>query len=420
MLADKVAALDSTQLAELFDLRSPSFVLRGGSFEEDPYPAWNALRELGSVHEGTPGTLGGYFGPAVFSGIPFPERRHFTVFDYQTVNAVLQNDAIFSASPHPHDSDLYLNEAMLLFMDGGRHRKLRALVRNAFTPGRARWWVDNWIAETVDSLVDFIADRGRANLNVEVFGPIPVFTICSSFGMTTEEALELRAAIISESVGFETFHRLVSPLIAARREQPRDDLISLLIHEQVKDEDGTKHQLSDTDVLIFSFLLLAAGSGTTWKQLGITMVTLLERPELIARARTDPDLVGRVVTESVRWMPTDPSFARYAVDDTDLGGVAIPKGSVIHPLLASANRDPSRWDRPDEFDPDREVLPNAGFGRGPHVCLGQHVARAELCGAITTLLTRLPGLRLDIEAEPPRMVGLYERGMTSVPVVWDV
>jgi cytochrome P450 len=419
MLANKESVLDADRLKELFDLRSEVYETRGGSFEGDPYPAFNELRVTGPVHEGTPGRLVGYTGPAFFSGLPFDDRPHFTAFDYATCSEMVQDPETFCASSHEPGSEAFENEAMMLFMDGKRHRRMRSLVRNAFTPKRSGWWIDNWITDTIDSLFDLIAAKGKADLNVEFFGPIPLLTICGSFGVSVEEALEVRAAIVSDAVGVVAIADIVKPIIAARRVNPRDDLISMLVSEEFEEDDGSKHRLSDAEVQMFSLLLLAAGSGTTWKQLGITTLTLLQRPQWLAQVIDDPTLIRSFVEETIRWMPTDPAFARFATRDTELGGVHIPKGAVVHACFAAANRDPERWDRPDDFDPTRPIQPNLGFGRGSHVCLGQHVARAEICTAITVLTQRLPGLRLDPDAEIPRIIGMYERGPTGVPVVWD-
>jgi cytochrome P450 len=177
--------------------------------------------------------------------------------------------------------------------------------------------------------------------------------------------------------------------------------------------------LSDDEILSFSFLLLAAGSGTTWKQMGITLVATLTNPQWVGAVRSDPEVMRAVIEESTRWMPTDPAFARFATRNVTLEGVEIPKGSVVHTCFGAANRDPARWDRPDEFDPGRPPKPHLAFGNGPHVCLGMHVARAEIDTAVRALVERLPNLRLDLDAEPPRIIGMYERGPTAVPAVWD-
>ena len=102
-----------------------------------------------------------------------------------------------------------------------------------------------------------------------------------------------------------------------------------------------------------------------------------------------------------------------------LEGVALPKGAVLHLCLGAANRDTERWDDPDAFDPYRTTRPSLAFGGGPHVCIGQHVARAEMSVAINALLDRLPGLRLDPDETPPEIIGFYERGATAIPVRFD-
>jgi cytochrome P450 len=191
-----------------------------------------------------------------------------------------------------------------------------------------------------------------------------------------------------------------------------------LVQAEVIDEMGVRQILSDAEVLGFSLMLLAAGSGTTWKQMGITLLGLLGHPEALAKAREDPSFLRSVVEESLRWIPTDPTFARFASRDTEISGVAVPSGSVVHVCLTAGNRDPQRWDRPDVFDPFRPVTPHLGFGSGAHICLGMHVARAEIVAGVNALLQRLPNLRLDANAPEPAIVGLYERGPTAVPVVF--
>ena len=113
-------------------------------------------------------------------------------------------------------------------------------------------------------------------------------------------------------------------------------------------------------------------------------------------------------------------FSRFVLADTTLAGVDLPEGAVMHMMFSAANRDPARWDDPDTFDPGRPLKSHMGFGGGHHVCLGMHVARAEIATVMNGVLDRLPGVRLDPDAPEPKVTGVYERGPTAVPVVWDV
>ena len=412
-------ALDPERIRELFDLRRHT--LLSGGFEDDPYPAWHRLRETGPVHEGTPGRLIGFEGPERFQGLPEPDRRHFTAFDFATCDRVVRNPEVFKMSPpDPDEQQASFREMSMLMMDGDRHRRYRALVQPSFNPDRMPWWTENWAQPTIDALIDSFESNGRADLNVEFCAAIPLLTICGSFGISVEDALDVRAALGGEGMGggMGRFMEILRPIVEDRRSRPRDDLISVLVQAELTDEEGKTHVLADADILSFSWLLLAAGSGTTWKQMGITLVAMLRDPQWIDAVRRDAGVFDAIVEESARWEPTDPAFARYAHEDVTLCGVEIPKGSVFHPCYGAANRDPARWERPDEFDPGRPRRTNLAFTRGPHVCLGKNLARTEIVAAITSLVERLPKLRLDPDAEPPRIIGLYERGPTAVPAVW--
>ncbi len=418
--------LDEARLHRLFDLRSPVYASRGGTFEVDPYPAFHRLRRTGPVHEGVVGPLVGFTGDGFFQGLPYPERPHFSAFDFATCDAALRDPVTFSSSPaaglaavEGADDGLALYNAAMISMDGDPHRRLRGLVQPSFVPRRMKWWLERWIAGTVESLLDRVEAKGRSDLNVALFAPIPLLTICGSFGVSVPEALDIRAAATSDGLGLERFFAIVEPLIAARRRQPQDDLISVLVSAELVDDDGSQHVLSDAEVLSFSFLLLAAGSGTTWKQMGITLYALLTHPEWLDRVRTDPGQMRPVIEESLRWNATDPMFSRFVARDVTLHGIDVPAGAVLHLCLGAANRDPARWERPDEFDPSRPPQPHLGFGNGPHICLGMHVARTEITTAVTAAVSRLPGLRLDPDRPAPRIIGMYERGVDALPVVWD-
>ncbi|MBO0856147.1 MAG: cytochrome P450 [Nocardia sp.] len=409
--------LDIDRIRQLFDLRGAFLVQTGGGFEDDPYPIWHRLREGGAVRPGTVHELMGIEQPLVFHGLPEPDRPHFSAFSYAACSEAYRNPALFVSSPEA--VDLEHGEAAitnsLLSMDGAQHKRYRALVQPSFVPGNAGWWIRNWIERTVHMLIDSFAGSGRAELNVDFCAAIPVLTITGSFGVPVERALDIRAALRDPAAVLE----IIGPIVAARRETPRDDLISVLTAAEYTDDDGSAHRLSDAEIGSFALLLLAAGSGTTWKQMGITLTALLTRPDLLAAVRADRDLLRPVIEESVRWAPTDPMFSRWVTQDTEFHGASLPKGSVLHINVGAANRDPDRWDNPDEFEVDRPLKPSLAFGSGPHSCLGMHVARAEISTGINALLDRLPNLRLDPDAEPPRIIGVYERGATAIPVLFD-
>jgi cytochrome P450 len=410
------ATLDRDRVRELFDLRGAYLAQLGGAYQGDPYPIWHRLREEAPVHPGIVHELTGFGGPASFHGLPNPDRPHFSAFSYAACDAAYRNDVIFASSPEPinlHDGRLDALNSMLS-MGGSEHRRYRSLVQPSFVPAKAPWWIRKWIEQTVHLLIDGFVDEGRAELNVDFCAAIPVLTITGSFGIPVEQALDVRAALSRPGDVVE----VLRPIVAARRQSPQDDLISVLVQAELTDEDGVKHRLSDEEIFSFSLLMLAAGSGTTWKQMGITLTALLQRPEVLQAVKDDRSLLRAAIEESLRWMPTDPMFSRFVTEDVDFHGVHLPEGAVLHICLGAANRDPERWDRPDEYDITRPPKPSHAFGGGAHICLGMHLARAEMTVGIGALLDRLPNLRLDPDAEPPRFVGMYERGATAIPVLF--
>ncbi|MBL7494990.1 cytochrome P450 [Frankia sp. CNm7] len=411
-----VQSLDRNRLKELFDLRSSYNVAMGGDFQTDPYPVWERLRKQAPVHEGTVHKLTGYPGEAFFQGLPFPDRPHFSAFSFAACDAAFRDEETFASSPTAVDPTGQAAgvESSLISMNGAQHRRYRALVQPSFLPAKSGWWISSWIEETVHLLIDsFVAD-GRAELNVDFCAAIPILTITGSLGIPVEQALIIREWLSQPAkiVG------MLAPIVAARRESPRDDLISVLVQAELPDEDGTTHRLSDVEIYSFAILLLLAGSGTTWKQMGIILTALLQRPEILKAVRADRRLLRATIEEAIRWTPTDPMFSRFVTADIEFFGAHIPKGSVLHLCVAAANRDPERWERPDEFDIHRPLKRSLGFGGGMHICLGMHVARAEMTVGIGALLDRLPNLRLDPDAASPRIIGMYERGATEIPVLF--
>jgi len=408
--------LDRDELRRLFDLRSSYNAFSGGDYTDDPYPAWRELRERAPVHVGTVHELTGYPGDAFFHGLPFPDRPHFSAFAYEACDSAYRDPEVFASSPDaagPTAGEISMTNSMLS-MGGAQHRRYRSLVQPSFVPAKAQWWIANWIERTVHVLIDGFVDAGRAELNVDFAAAIPVLTITGSFGVPVDQALVIRQSLANPTQIVE----VLEPIVASRREVPRDDLISVLVEAEYTDEDGVTHRISDPEIYSFALLLLGAGSGTTWKQMGITLTALLQRPEVLDAVRNDRELLRPAIEESLRFMPTDPMFSRWVTRDVEFHGVELPRGAVLHLCIGAANRDPARWDRPDDYDIGRPLKPALAFGSGPHVCIGMHVARAEMAVGIGALLDRLPNLRLDPDSEAPRFIGMYERGATEIPVVF--
>ena len=168
-------------------------------------------------------------------------------------------------------------------------------------------------------------------------------------------------------------------------------------------------------------LLLAAGSGTTWKQMGITLAAIFERPDVLAAVQaTTGSCVRSAIEESVRWMPDRPDVLA-ARDPRHRVPRRAPARRARCSTCASAPPTATRraGNGPTSTTSPAPPKPSLAFGSGPHVCLGMHVARAEMNVGINALLDRLPNLRLDPDAEPPRYIGFYERGATAIPVVFD-
>jgi cytochrome P450 len=415
-MTDTQDVLDLERVRQLFDLTNNYHAYNGGSYREDPYPTWKALRERATIHEGTVHELSGVQQDLLFHGLPYPDHPHFSAFGWEACDAIYRNPDVFASSADA--VDLESGELgpinSMLSMGGAQHRRYRGLVQPSFSPTKVSWWIQNWIEKTVHGLIDAFEAAGRAELNVEFCAAIPVLTITGSFAVPVAQALDIRESLSRP----EEIVAILAPIVAARRHHPEDDLISILVEAEITDEDGQVHRLTDAEIYSFSMLLLAAGSGTTWKQMGITLAALLQRPDLLERVCEDRTLLRPVIEESLRWQPTDPMFSRWVTRETEFFGTLLPIGAVVHICLGAANRDPDRWERPDDFDPLRPTKPTLAFGNGPHVCLGQHVARAEMTIAINALLDRLPNLRLDPDADPPEFIGFYERGATAIPVVF--
>jgi cytochrome P450 len=315
----------------------------------------------------------------------------------------------------------------ILSMDPPDHTRLRRLVAKAFTARRVEQLRPR-TQEIADDLVDHLVAGGAPADLVDRFAlPLPVTVICELLGVPVDDrhlfqdwanTLLSTSSKTAEQIGqaYGEFAGYLARLIAVRRTDLRDDLLSALI--TARDEHD---KLSEGELVEMCITLLTAGHETTASQIPNMVYVLLRRPAALDQLRDKPELIPAAVEELMRWIPlTDgATFARYAKEDTEVGGVLVRAGEPVLAVLVAANRDPSVFPEPDEIDFTRAELPHVGFGHGVHHCLGAPLARLELQVALSTLLRRLPGLRLAVpEDEVPWKPGRLVRAPLHLPVAW--
>ncbi|MGA5409427.1 cytochrome P450 [Streptomyces lavendulocolor] len=395
-----------------FDPWSPAFVA-------DPYPAYAELRARGRVH---------WFEPT----------RQFLVPRHADVSALLRDrrlgrtyrhrftDEDFGRTPPPaaHEPFHTLNDHGMLDLEPPDHTRIRRLVSKAFTP-RTVERLRPYVHRLADDLVGSLVAEGGGDLLGAVAEPLPVAVIAEMLGIPESDRAPLRpwsadicgmyelnpdeetaARAVRASVEFSAYLR---ELIAKRRASPGDDLISALIAAH---DEGDR--LSGQEMVSTCVLLLNAGHEATVNATVGGWWTLFRHPEQLAALRADPGLVPTAVEELLRHDTPLQLFERWVLDDIEIDGTVLPRGSEVALLFGSANRDADVFDRPDVLDLSRADNPHISFGAGIHYCIGAPLARMELAASMTALLRRAPALRPV--REPERRPGFVMRGLEGLLV----
>ncbi|BBY02156.1 cytochrome P450 [Mycobacterium seoulense] len=359
------------------------------------------------------------------SGMPHEESKPvFIVYRYEEAQQMLRDNETFSSAAVIAAFGPVLGERVMLGMDEPVHGRLRSLVSKAFSQKALARWEDELVGRVGNSLIDKFAANGKADLVKEFTFDYPSQIIAGLLGLPEEDypqfqrwSISLLSWILNPERGLAASAALCdyfAPILQARRAEPKDDLISALAEAEI---DGEK--LADEEIYSFLRLLLPAGVETTYRSLGSLLLGLLSDPTQLDAIRADRSLLPQAIEEGVRWEPPLLTITRVATRDTELGGVPIPEGSTVMPMLGSANRQEDRYPDPDRFDIFRSSRAHLGWGHGVHVCLGMHLARLEMRTAVNLLLDRLPNLRLDPDADDPHIRGQVFRSPTSVPVLFD-
>jgi cytochrome P450 len=318
--------------------------------------------------------------------------------------------------------------ASLLGMDPPEHTRLRKLVASTFTARRMRM-LRPQIAGIVDDLLDGLLAQPRPADLVRNFSlPLPIQVICQTLGVPASDQGKFHAwsdILMSDwsrdeeeiMAAMTSMAGYLAELINAKRAAPADDLISALI--AARDDDD---RLSEDELIHMSGLLLLGGHETTANQINMSLLTLLSHPAELARLRKDPSLIPAAIEELMRYVQLGAGLppARVTTEEVTLGGVAIPAGETVWPLMSLANRDASEFPDPDRFDLTRELGTHLGFGAGAHHCVGAQLARIELQEAFRGLLGRVPGLRLAVPASDlTYKEKMSINSLDELPVTWD-
>jgi len=350
----------------------------------------------------------------------------FFIYRHDDITQVLRDGETFSSA---HIIDLIMGpimgEHIMLGMDDPEHRRYRAIVSTAFRQKVLARWEQELVVDVANELIDAFADRGSADLVREFNFPFPTKVISGILGLPREDYRKFQrwtTAILSfftkldeAIVASQEVKEYMAVILAERRREPREDLISELAEADLDGE-----HLSDEEIFSFLRLLLPAGVETTYRATGNMLFSLLSNAEQLEAVRANRELIPQAIEESLRIETPLLNITRLATKDTEVGGVPIPAGSTVMLMLAAANRDEGRYPDPDNYDILRESpRPHISFGHGPHACLGTHLARLEMRVALNLLLDRLPNLRLDPDGDDPHIRGQVFRSPTSLPVLFD-
>jgi cytochrome P450 len=398
----------------LFNPLSPDYI-------KNPYPHYVRLREHDPMHVNAHGA----FVASRHADVTFVLRDKRFGKDYveRTIRRYgpkIMDEPIFRGMSH-----------WMLQQDPPDHTRLRGLVVKAFTARRVEDMRPR-IQEIVDQTLDRIIPQGKMDLIEDYAFRLPVIIICDMLGIPEEHREmfykgsrdggrvldpvplspeEIQQANVTSAMSRMYFENLFE----LRRKNPADDLITQLVQAEEAGDKLTNEELTANIILLFG-----AGHETTVNLIGNGLLALHRNPDQLALLKTRPELIGNAIEEFLRYDSSVQMTGRVALEDIeDLGGKRIPKGESVLCLLGSANHDPAVYpDHPERLDITRPNVKPLSFGGGIHFCLGAQLARIEAEIAISTLLRRLPELRLDDAENPEWRPTFVLRGLRRLPASW--
>ncbi len=365
------------------------------SFFEDPYPTYARLRSQGPLIRVAPN--------AMMSG--HYEIVEALMHDRRTGMDFIESIRVRYSEEVAHMPLFRGFNKMFLLLNPPMHTRLRALMMKAFN-ARQMESIKDIAASTAHRLVDAFERHRAADLTSEYAFPLPVEIICSMLDLPVAHARALgksanRIAKVFDlapmnaddlqaaSEAYASLEQYFNGVVNARRRQPGEDLISMLVGTEENGEPLTGEEIVSNVILLF-----LAGHETTSNMIGNMLIALHRNPDQLALLKQDPERIPGAVMECLRYDGSVQLTLRSALTDIDVSGLHIPRGTALFLLLGSANRDPLKFTEPDRLDIDRNEGRVQTFGAGIHHCLGYRLALVELEAALRVLLERLPALRL--------------------------
>jgi cytochrome P450 len=390
-------------------------------FTDDPYPLLAELREAAPVRR------------VELLGMPM-----WLVTRYEDVRALFGSPALSCDARHAsneararpyvqgvHGSPLSRH---MLAAEAPDHSRLRRVVNREFTPRRVEALRPR-VQQITDALLASFAGRGSADLIEDFAAPLPITIIMELLGVPLADQGDFRHWV-DVFTGIELGDHARIPEMNAKAGAYLTDLVARLRGRSADEADGSllaalaqvpadQERLDDGELASLAYLLLIAGYTTTVDLIGNGMLALLRNPDQLAALRADPLLLPGGIEEFLRYDgPVSGAMLRFAAEDLKVGGAVIPAGDMVLLSVASADRDPARFDRPDVLDVSRTDRGHVAFGYGIHYCIGAPLARLEGAVALRALLDTFPDMALDPAAELHWRVSMNIRGLRRLPVTF--
>lgn len=361
----------------------------------DPYPLITRWRAEAPVLEGA------YRSKMGLPTALYPDRRMFTVVGTGEIAEVLTDTDRFSNAGYKFNLGVTFGQGSISTMDNPEHGRWRRIFQRIFLPQYVKQWGGTIVDPVILGLLGRFVPRGHADLIEEFTIRYPFEVVYRQLALPEQDVFTFHRLAIGQTdyvhhekaieAGRKLGEYFVS-LVAERRAHPGDDLVSLLAVTEV---DGD--YLPEEVLISFLRQLMNAAGDTTYRGTSVLLSALLDNPDQLDALRSDRAMIPQAIEEALRWDGPVAVQLRMAAVDTELGGVHIPAGSLLDVVAGAANRDPGLYPNPDRFDIFRERKPHFAFSRGPHICVGQHLARLEMTRALHAVLDHLPNLRLDTD-----------------------